>query len=88
MEDRKYYSFKCVIDSCQESGDKGYFGFPDGKPERLGKWLAALGMEAKPFASARVCFRHFAYPSDFYMSGNRPLKRGKLKPFPLLCIKA
>ena len=80
MEKVDKYAFKCSVTSCLEEGDRGYFGFPVPKSELLGKWLAALGMEAKPFASARVCYRHFAYPTDFYMSGNRPLKRGKLKP--------
>lgn len=72
------YSFKCVIPSCQKTGDRGFFGFNNARRAgALGQWLTALNMEAVPFASARVCFRHFQHPSDFYMcpTRNRPVLR-------------
>ena len=85
MEDKTKYKFKCVVESCKETGDRGFFRFPDAKKkaEDLGKWLTALGLDAVPTASQRVCFRHFSYPGDFYMcpTRNRPVKYGKLKLF-------
>ena len=77
------YAFKCAVTSCQRDGDRGFFRFPNEKTDerRRKKWLENLNMEAVPFQSARVCYKHFSYPGDISIikSRNRPkLSQGKL----------
>ena len=74
------YAFKCAVKTCQKDGNRGFFRFP--KPQRrLRRWLENLDMDAVPFPSARVCFKHFSYPGDISInkSTNKPkLSQGKL----------
>ena len=67
------YAFKCAVTTCQRDGDRGFFRFPNEKTDtrRRKRWLENLNMEAVPFASARVCYKHFSYPGDISIIKSR-----------------
>ena len=51
--------YTCLLKTCQATGEKGFFKFPEENQELLEKWFQSLGVSEIPPGNLRVCWRHF-----------------------------
>ena len=57
----------CFLSTCQATGEKGFFKFPEQNKELLQKWFQSLNVSEIPPGNLRVCWRHFS-ASDLHGS--------------------